>query len=235
MKIIIPTVIVLIGIIIFALNYSSKPTDVNVAEVSSDNSANVINATVNEGGENEIKKFEITDFNFSFIGYGPAGKFHEGKIDSEIVDPTNITFDMTTVKTDDEGLDKHLCEDDFFNCAEYPNSYFILEDIYSVDGEVSKVVGIYQMKGVSKQITFEAKPAEGSSILGTGNGQADYIGEFLLNTEEFDFKVPIVEPEVLIKFEFSVNQTIEVTEETEENENATSTEEVISEENQETE
>ena len=227
MKKIILIVIVLAGIVFFVLNYSSKPTDVKLATIGN-NETNVINTFSENEKENEdnfdnITTYEITNFNFEFIGYGPAGKFHEGKIDSEIISNNRVAFNMKTVKTDSEKLNEHLCTDDFFNCVDNPLSYFTLEDIISTSENNSLIGGVYQMKGIAKKITFDAKPAEGYSVLSNNTDSTKYTGEFLLDTSEFDFKVPIVEPEVLIKFEFGVSQKTEVNVDDSTDENATNT------------
>lgn len=186
-KIIIVAIILIAGYLIFG--YSSKPEDVNLASVVEVNSdVNNVNAVLEDNYQ-----YTFTDFEYDFTGYGPAGKFHEGFTEFSFEDNL-ITFDMTSVKTDTEAVDTHLCTDDFFNCEEYPTSTFVLESINEAIDDVVLVKGVFNYRDIEKGVSFEAVEYE------TGK----YSGEFLLDTSEFGFKVPIVESEVLIKFDFSV-------------------------------
>ena len=207
MKKIITFVIVVLIAGFFGWNYSVKPTNINLATVSqaSDNSDNFYN--LNNRSDVEIE-YEILDFDFTFTGYGPAGRFHNGIINSRISDDNQIVFDMTTVQTDEgqnERLDDHLCQDDFFSCDQNPESFFTLSNIEFINQTSSRVNGTFRLKGVTKNISFVA---ESNNALSDTNNSATYNGSFLLDTTEFGFKVPIVEPEVLIEFDFTVRQNI---------------------------
>lgn len=202
-KVIVVLIVVLIGFWFFTS--SSKPTDVEVASVGDD----VVQEVSNEDEEKYVYTFE--SFDFQFTGYGPAGKQHLGSIDS-LIDGNVVTFEMSTVKTDSEQLDEHLCNDDFFICEQYPTSTYRLERLDMMSNGEVLLVGTLDFKDISKPLSFSA------NIL----SENEYAGQFLLDTSEFGFKVPIVESEVLISFDFIA--TKELVEEVVEN--ATTTEDV---------
>ena len=198
MKKIILILVILVGIGLLVLNYKSTPTDVDLASVN-----DIQNDVPGDTDQNNELKYTFTDFDFVFTGFGPAGKKHDGVMDFEISE-NKINFIMNTVKTDNETVDEHLCTDDFFNCAQFPISHFTLTSAARISETESQISGIYEMKGITKNVSFNATVAEGSQNLSDTNNETKFTGEFLLDTADFGFKVPIVEPKVLIKFNFSL-------------------------------
>lgn len=210
MKKIITFIVLILIAGFFFWNYNTKPNHINLASVSQEdeNPDNISPLTNRQDVEVE---YEFLNFDFKFTGYGPAGRSHSGIIDSEIVKENQIVFKMNSVKTDEgqnDRLDNHLCQDDFFNCEQYPESAFTLNKIEFIDQNNSRISGTFRLKNVTKNISFVAESKSGSKVLSSTNSTAQYTGSFLLDTTDFDFKVPIVEPEVLIEFDFSVRQTV---------------------------
>ncbi len=71
-----------------------------------------------------------------------------------------ISIDMASVATDEEKLTTHLKSEDFFDVARYPVTTFSLLDMTAADGEEQgnyQVVGILDLHGVKKKITFPAQ------------------------------------------------------------------------------
>jgi hypothetical protein len=222
MKKIILILILLIGVGFLVINYRTTPQDIELATVADisevDNTDQIYQNFVSDD-----YAYELTAFDFKFTGYGPAGKQHLGEISSTIDNGDQVYFDMTSVTTDSEQLDAHLCTDDFFSCEEYPNSFFVLEGINPISPDTARVFGTYELKGIKKSISFVADTIEN---LSPENLSADYTGRFMLDTTEFNFKVPIVDSNVLIEFNFSVLATEiekEATDETATSTSATTT------------
>ena len=218
MKNIILIVALLIGVGIFVINYRTTPTDIDLAVITdgTDDSDSAQSQNNYEDFDSSKHTFILNTVDYKFTGYGPAGKQHVGIIDSKIENNNQIYFDMATVKTDNEQLDKHLCTEDFFNCTGFPQSTFVLNSINPISENSARITGVYEMKGISKNISFVAETINDSENLSVQNLSADYRGRFMLDTTEFGFKVPIVDPNVLIEFDFSITaeKIAEVSEET---------------------
>jgi polyisoprenoid-binding protein YceI len=206
MKKIIILIIIVAGLIAF-FNYRTTPEDVDFAVVNDVAQTEQEDSSENDFSDLNMSEYSpsLTAFDFTFTGYGPAGKQHQGRIDASIQDEgQSVSFDMTTVKTDSEQLDEHLCNDDFFSCPEYPVSTFVLGSVNPISPTQARVSGVYTMKGISKNISFVADVAGSSENLSQNNLSASYVGQFMLDTTEFNFAVPIVDPNVLIEFDFAV-------------------------------
>lgn len=69
------------------------------------------------------------------------------------------TIDLTSVKTDSEGLDGHMQKEDFFDTAKFPEATFVSTGITAEpeDGvNHYDITGDLTIKGVTKSITAEA-------------------------------------------------------------------------------
>jgi len=67
----------------------------------------------------------------------------------------NFSIDVASITTDNEGRDKHLKSDDFFNAEKFPKITFVGKSIKKVDGKKYKLVGDFTMRDVTKQITLD--------------------------------------------------------------------------------
>ncbi len=192
-------VIVLAIAAYFIFNYRSTPTDVEQARVGDvNNSGNI----VTNASSTQLKS--VKNFTMTFTGYGPAGKVEVGTFDTKSFTyaglsegglPQNAvaTFDVRTVNTGKEGLNKHLCADDFFMCEKFPESKFVVTDVEQVPGTSYIFSGNLTFMGTEKSITFSANKI----------GEV-FVGEFLLDITSFNFKYVGVDPKVLIKFSFEL-------------------------------
>jgi len=76
----------------------------------------------------------------------PAADFNNAKI--------NFTADVNSINTDDEGRDKHLKSDDFFNAEKYPAMSFTSTSFRKVKGNVYALEGNLTIRDVTKKVKF---------------------------------------------------------------------------------
>lgn len=67
----------------------------------------------------------------------------------------NFSIDVASISTENEGRDKHLKSDDFFNAEKFPKITFVGKSFKKVDGKKYKLVGDFTMRDVTKQITLD--------------------------------------------------------------------------------
>lgn len=67
----------------------------------------------------------------------------------------NFSIDVASISTENEGRDKHLKSDDFFNAEKFPKISFVGKSIKKVDGKKYKLVGDFTMRDVTKSITLD--------------------------------------------------------------------------------
>ena len=115
------------------------------------------------------QRYQITPQNskIEFVGSKVTGShngaFHKfsGEIDfagAPERSRVNITIDVDSMTTDDEGLTKHLKTADFFDVAKYPQVTFVSTEIKpgGEKGATHTVTGNLTMHGVTKAVTFPA-------------------------------------------------------------------------------
>ena len=66
-----------------------------------------------------------------------------------------FSADVNSVTTDNEGRDKHLKSDDFFNAEKFPKITFVGKSFKKVNGKNYKLVGDFTIRDVTKQITLD--------------------------------------------------------------------------------
>ncbi len=66
----------------------------------------------------------------------------------------NFTVDVNSINTDDEGRDKHLKGDDFFNAEKYPNMNFAGTSFKKVKGNIYVLEGNLTIRDVTKKVKF---------------------------------------------------------------------------------
>ncbi len=69
------------------------------------------------------------------------------------------TIDLTSVKTDSEGLDGHMQKEDFFDTAKFPEASFVSTSIVAEPEDGANhydIIGDLAIKGVTKSVTAEA-------------------------------------------------------------------------------
>lgn len=106
-------------------------------------------------------------------GYSPSGQIN---IASGVIETQNdeivkgeVIIDMSTLQHENQRLQNHLRDKDFFHVEKYPEATFELSDI---SGETIK--GVLTIRGVSKEheMAFK-KEYEGNQLVLTGTTQID--------------------------------------------------------------
>lgn len=90
-------------------------------------------------------KFNNFDGNISTNGEN----FEDAKID--------FTVDVNSIDTDNEGRDKHLKSDDFFNAEKFPKITFKGKSMTKVGDKKYKLIGDFTMRDVTKEIALDVK------------------------------------------------------------------------------
>ncbi|KAF0142129.1 MAG: YceI family protein [Stygiobacter sp.] len=67
----------------------------------------------------------------------------------------NFSIDAASISTENEGRDKHLRSDDFFNAEKFPKITFVGKSIKKVAGKKFKLVGDFTIRDVTKSITLD--------------------------------------------------------------------------------
>jgi len=67
----------------------------------------------------------------------------------------NFAVDVTSINTDNEGRDKHLKGDDFFNAEKYPQMTFKSVSFKKVKGNEYELIGDLTIRDVTKRVKFK--------------------------------------------------------------------------------
>ncbi len=103
------------------------------------------------------------------------------------------TIDVASVYTDSNGLTGHLQREDFFDVANHPQVTFTSTEIVKTGDTSYDITGDLTVKGVTKQVTFDAEVSDTAVVamldlprrdFGIGN---DHYGDKLL-----DETVPVI-------------------------------------------
>ncbi len=84
----------------------------------------------------------------------------------------SVKGDMSSINTDNDARDEHLRTADFFDVAKYPTVTFNSSTVKIISDTKYEVTGLLTLKGVSKQMTFDAtatknvRPYDSKSIVG---------------------------------------------------------------------
>lgn len=90
-------------------------------------------------------KFNNFDGNISTNGEN----FEDAKIDFNV--------DVNSIDTDNEGRDKHLKSDDFFNAEKFPKITFKGKSMTKVGDKKYKLIGDFTMRDITKEIALDVK------------------------------------------------------------------------------
>lgn len=86
-------------------------------------------------------------------------KSFDAKVEASKDDFTDATIefsaDVSSISTDNEGRDKHLKSDDFFNAEKFPKITFVGKSFIKVGDKNYKLVGDFTIRDVTKQITLD--------------------------------------------------------------------------------
>lgn len=188
--VIIILVIAITGGVIYILNNSSAPEDLERASVSDSIKNQEQMEREDSSGGNPFNMDEPSEsvelVEFKFTGYGP-GKTETGTFEDIQIDNSKLTIKTASVSTGKDGLDKHLCSGDFFDCATYPEITFEPTSI-SMQDSTGTITGNLDFRGITKEVSFNVKK---ENDLWTAN--------FAIDVTPFNFKYTAIDDEVEIQ------------------------------------
>jgi len=137
---------------------------------------NLLSAQNNSDNQTSIT-FEVSNMGFntvkgSFSGMTGLVNIAKGNITSSKI---NVCIPANTVNTGNNGRDKHLKKEDFFDVEKYPNICFVSTSI-TKNGDEYIVKGNLTLKDVTKEISIPMQ---------IENNQL--IAEFKLTRKDFNF------------------------------------------------
>jgi polyisoprenoid-binding protein YceI len=134
----------------------------------------------------------------------------EGELDNMNV---NVSVDVTTINTNDEGRDNHLRGADFFDIENHPSIYFEAKGVNVSNNSIS---GNLTIKGVTKEVLF-SMDYNGQGVDPWGNVKHGFDISGKINRSDFGltWNAPLEAGGVLVSDEVTLNidiQCVEVTE-----------------------
>lgn len=94
----------------------------------------------------------ISEVTGQFKSYDGAIEFSKEDLSDAKI---NFSIDVASINTENEGRDKHLKSDDFFNAEKFPKITFVGKSIKKVDGKKFKLTGDFTMRDVTKSVTLD--------------------------------------------------------------------------------
>ncbi len=86
-------------------------------------------------------------------------KSFDGSIEASNSDFTdakiNFTVNVASINTENDGRDKHLKSDDFFNADKFPSITFKGKSLKKIDDKNYKLTGDFTIRDVTKEITLD--------------------------------------------------------------------------------
>ncbi len=104
---------------------------------------------------------------------------------SGLVDPKiEVTVQVPSISTNDEGRDGHLKSGDFFDAEQYPTITFASTEIAAVADDTLRVTGDLTIKDVTKPVTIDFEYA-GAAQDPFGNQRVGLEGSTVVDRKEF--------------------------------------------------
>jgi polyisoprenoid-binding protein YceI len=104
--------------------------------------------------------------------------FSDGKI--------SFTIDVNSVNTDNEGRDKHLKGDDFFNAEKYPTMKFESTSLKPIGNNKYKLSGNLTIRDITKPVVFDV--TYGGTITGQRGNKAGFKATTTINRFDYNLK-----------------------------------------------
>lgn len=95
--------------------------------------------------------------------------------------------DVNSINTDNEGRDKHLKSDDFFNAEKFPKITFVGKSFKKVGNKNYKLVGDFTIRDITKEVTLDVV-YNGSVKDPWGNTKAGFKIKGEVNRFDYDLK-----------------------------------------------
>lgn len=100
-----------------------------------------------------------------------------------------VTIDAGSINTDNEGRDKHLRSEDFFEVEKFPTITFKSSGVREVEKGKLEITGDLTLRGVTKKLTFPITNAGTQPGKQPGSAVAGFIdGALKINRTEFGIK-----------------------------------------------
>lgn len=97
-----------------------------------------------------------------------------------------FTIDVNSINTDNEGRDKHLKSDDFFNAEKFPQIKFESTAFKPQGGNKYKLEGNLTVRDITKPVTFDV--TYGGTIAGGRGAKAGFKAKASIDRFEFGLK-----------------------------------------------
>jgi polyisoprenoid-binding protein YceI len=98
----------------------------------------------------------------------------------------NFTIDVNSIATENEGRDKHLKSDDFFNAEKYPTIKFESTSLKPLGGNKYKLTGNMTVRDVTKPVEFDVTYG---GVINTQRGRkAGFKATTTINRQDFNLK-----------------------------------------------
>jgi polyisoprenoid-binding protein YceI len=101
-----------------------------------------------------VSHLVITDVDGYFKDYEATVTTNSDDFSSAQV---NFSVNTTSIFTDNEGRDKHLRSDDFFNSEKFPKMTFVGKSMKKTSDNKYKLVGDLTIRDVTKQVELDVK------------------------------------------------------------------------------
>jgi polyisoprenoid-binding protein YceI len=119
----------------------------------------------------------------------------QGKVLFDTKDVTkssvDVTIDVNTIATGNDGRDAHLKNPDFFEVAKYPTITFKSSAVKEVAKGQLEVTGTFTMHGVSKVITIPVTNLGTAPGMKPGSLVAGFEGSLTINRSDYGMKTMI--------------------------------------------
>ena len=99
----------------------------------------------------------------------------------------SFTIDVNSIDTDNEGRDKHLKGDDFFNAEKYPQITFVSTSLKKVSGNNYKLTGNLTIRDVTKPVVLDVVYG-GTTKDPWGNTRAGFKVKGTVNRFDYNLK-----------------------------------------------
>ncbi|MFD1039074.1 YceI family protein [Virgibacillus byunsanensis] len=105
---------------------------------------------------------------------------------SELTDAKiEVSVDVASVDTRQEGRDEHLRSADFFDVENYPKMTFVASDVKKKSDSNYDVTGDLTIRGTTKPVTIDVVYEGQSKDPMSGNTVAGFSGETTINRQDF--------------------------------------------------
>ncbi|MCE7065080.1 YceI family protein [Dyadobacter sp. CY326] len=102
----------------------------------------------------KVKHLVISTVTGSFKSFSGSVRTEADQFENAEIE---FTIDVNSVDTGQPGRDEHLRNADFFEAETYPQFNFVSTSFTKVKGDLYKLIGNLTIKGVTKEVEFEAE------------------------------------------------------------------------------